>query len=208
MTDSTTPAHSNQPLLYETKIGLIFKRTLTITQEGVLWKGRLVRFNEIVSTGWGGTRHSYNGIPTGTVYEIQLDDRQKRMPMRIKTRREAVYDVIVNLIQQYAGIDILTRLLKGLQAGERYIVGSSVVCDDGIHIARKTLFKDPEMLYSPWQYVSLTRQQGLLIIGGANGGTEQLSYKENNNTHIIDYAITMAHKHELERLSDLLQPNS
>lgn len=205
MTDNTT---STSPLLYEIKIGLIFRRQLTVTQEGILWKGRLVRFNDIISTGWGGTRHYYNGIPTGTVHTIHLDDGKKRNVMTITTRRKAVYSKIVDLVWQYAGVDILTRLLTGLQSGERYVVGASMVTDDGIHITQKRLFKDPQVFFFPWHQVSLARQQGSFIIQGARGISEQLAYNDNNNTHIIDYAITMAKEHGFQRLSDLLQSAS
>lgn len=208
MTDNATPspAHATQTPIYEVKIGLIFRSTLTITQEGVRWRGRFVRFSDIVSTGWGGTRHIYNGIPTGTTYDIHLDDRQKRRPMTIRTRRKAVYSTIVDTIWQMAGIAILTRLLEGLRAGERYVVGGSMVSDEGIHISRKKLFKDPEVVFFPWRQVSVVRQQGNCIIHGERGFSECLPYNENNNTHIIDYAIEMALQNGLTRLSDMLQP--
>lgn len=206
MTDTSTSTLTvdAQPALYEAKIGLLFKRRLTITHEGIHWKGRVIRFSDVVSTGWGGTSRSYNGIPTGTVYDIHLDDRQQRTPMRIKTRQKAVYGTVTDIIWQHAGIDILTRLLTGLKSGERYVVGNAVVTDEGIHINRKKLFKAPEAFYFPWQNVQLSRYQGTLTIMGARNISQQLSYNENNNTHIIDRAITIALEHGLTRLSDML----
>lgn len=208
MTDSSISAQTSDDslTLYESKIGLIFRRTVTITHKGIHWKGRFVRFSDIASTGWGGTRHSYNGIPTGTVYDIHLDDRQKRRPMQIRTRRKSVYNTIVNAVWQHAGVTILNRLLVGLKAGEHYVVGSAKVSDEGIYIKHKKLFRDMEVRYYPWHQLTLLRQQGMLIIQGERGISEQLPYNENNNTHIIDYAIDMAQQHGLMRLSDMLPP--
>lgn len=206
MTDSniSPPTSNDSPTLYESKIGLIFRHTLTITAEGVHWKGRFMRFSDIISTGWGGTRHSYNGIPTGTVYDVHLDDKKKRRPMQIRTRRKSIYNTLVNTIWQQAGIDLLNRLLTGLKAGERYVVGTSTVSDEGIYIRHKKLFKDTEVHYYPWHQLKLLRQQGSLIIQGDRGISEHLPYNENNNTHIIDYAIDIAQQHGLIRLSDML----
>lgn len=202
MTDTSTI--DPQPVLYDAQIGLFIKRQLTITHEGIHWKGRFIRFSDVASTGWGGTSRAYNGIPTGTVYDIHLDDRRQRTPMKIKTRRKAVYDTVTDVIWQHAGIDILTRLLTGLKSGERYVVGNTVVTDEGIHISRKKLFKAPEIFYFPWQKVQLNRYQGTLTIIGARNISQQLSYNDNNNTHIIDRAITIALEHGLTRLSDML----
>ena len=207
-TSTTIPPVDAQPALYEAKIGLFIRRQLIITHEGIHWKGRFIRFSDIASTGWGGTRRSYNGIPTGTVYEIHLDDRQERTSMRIKTRRKAVYGTVTNIIWQHAGINILNRLLTGLKSGERYAVGNAMVTDEGIQINRKKLFKAPEVFYFPWQHIQLSRYQGSLIITGARGISEHLAYNENNNTHIIDRAITIALEHGLTRLSDILPSTS
>lgn len=210
MTDRAPQPSSptTQPPIYEARIGLLFRRTLILTQEGIHWKNRFVRFNDIASTGWGGTRHIYNGIPTGTVYDIHLDDRTKRVPMTIRTRRKAVYSAIVDIVWKQAGVHILARLLDGLRSGKRYAIGGSMVCDEGIQISRKKLFKDPEVAFFTWQQINVVRQQGNCIIHGSRGFSECLAYNDNNNTHVIDYAIEVARQYGLTRLSDMSQPKA
>ena len=57
-------------ITFEVDLGTIFKTKLRISPEGIEWKKRHWDLDSITRVRWGGTRHSVNGIPTGTTYSI------------------------------------------------------------------------------------------------------------------------------------------
>ena len=57
-------------ITYEADVGVMFTHKLRISPDGVQWKGSKIPLEEIKQVRWGGTRHSVNGIPTGTTYNI------------------------------------------------------------------------------------------------------------------------------------------
>ena len=55
---------------YKADVGVMFKDKLRISPDGVQWKGTKIPLEDISRVRWGGTRHSANGIPSGTTYNI------------------------------------------------------------------------------------------------------------------------------------------
>ena len=73
-------------ITYEAEIGMIFKDKLGISPEGIEWKGRRWDLNSINRIRWGGTRHSVNGIPTGTTYKIIFGNNTDSSCIELKKR--------------------------------------------------------------------------------------------------------------------------
>src|SRR3546814_10094712 len=62
-------------ITYRAEIGVMFKDTLSISPDGISWKGQSFPLDSITRVRWGGVRHSINRIPTGTTYTIAFGDR-------------------------------------------------------------------------------------------------------------------------------------
>src|SRR5690606_13364814 len=53
-------------ITYRAEIGVMFKDTLSISPQGISWKGQNFPLDSITLVRWGAVRHSVIGIPTGT----------------------------------------------------------------------------------------------------------------------------------------------
>lgn len=194
----------NTDYLYTTKVGLIFRKSLAITTDGIQWKNRFIRFNDIVATGWGGMLHIYNFIPTGTTYYISLQDDRDNYPVCITTRRKSVYKKIVKHVWDYSCSRIAISLLVGLQHGKRYRFASAVIDDQGVYLSHKRWLKSPEMFYFTWDAVDLWSSNGHLFIGQRNGIYHQLPYSTCDNAHILETMVSAAIQKGYRNLSQLL----
>src|SRR3546814_5902743 len=63
-------------ITYRAEIGVMFKDTLSISPDGISWKGQSFSLDSITRVRWGGVRHSVNGVPTGTTYTIAFGDKR------------------------------------------------------------------------------------------------------------------------------------
>ena len=197
--------HDHQDSVYTTKIGLIFRKTLTITEEGLRWKNRFIHFNDIAATGWGGLYPIYSFIPTGTIYCILLQDDRDRFPTQIVTRRKSVYKKIVEQLWEHACSRLMISLLVGLQHGKRYRFSSAVIDDRGLYISRPRLLRPSEMFYFTWDRVDLWSNNGQLFIGQRNGLFHQLPYASCDNIHLLEAMVSSAIEHGYDQLSQLLE---
>ena len=196
--------YNHQDSAYSTRVGVLFRKTLTITAQGIWWKKRFIHFNDVAATGWGGVFHSYSFIPTGTTYYITLQDDRDRYPIQIVTRRKSVYKNIIEHLWERSCSRIIVSMLVGLQHGKRYRFSTAVIDDQGIYLSHKRLFKSPEMFYFTWDNVDLWSSNGQLFIGQRNGIFHALSYQSCDNIHILETIVSEAKQQQHNRLSRLL----
>lgn len=192
-------------VVYTTRIGMIFRKTLTLTTEGLWWNNHFVHYNNITSMGWGGIAHIYSFIPTGTTYCISLQDDRDSYPMQIMTRRKSVYKQIVEQLWEHSCSRIMISLLVGLQHGKRYRFANAVIDDKGLYISRRRLLASPEMFYFTWNKVKLWSNNGQLFIGQRYGLFHQLPYASCDNVHILEMMVSSAIARGYEQLSQLLE---
>ena len=88
-------------ITYEAEIGVVSKKQLRISPDGVQWRGSKIPLEEIKRVRWGATRHSVNGIPTGTTYNIFIGGL--RGGASIQLRKQQIYSEFVDRLWKTAG---------------------------------------------------------------------------------------------------------
>ena len=192
-------------ITYEAEIGVLFKDKLRISPEGIEWKGRRWDLDSITRVRWGGTRHSVNGIPTGTTYSIIFGNNSDSSV--IELRKQDIYDNFINCLWRTVGVRLLTEYLEGLRNGRSYRFGSSLISDRGIELERKKLFSTNERVFCLWDELVIWNGAGVFCIGkkGDKKLSTAFSYKEEDNIHVLEAAIGMFWKRGGDRLSSMLE---
>ena len=191
-------------ITYEADIGKVFKHKLRISPDGVQWRGSKIPLEEIKRVRWGGTRHSMNGIPTGTNYNIFVGG--ERGGTSIELGNEHTYSEFVDRLWKAAGARLLTEMLEGLRAGKRYRFGTAVVTDHGVELERRKLFGANERAPCRWKDLVIGNRAGTFYITKKDERkvAAELPYQQMDNVHILEAAMRMFWKSASPRLSDLL----
>lgn len=191
-------------ITYEAEVGAVFKDTLRISPDGIEWKGRRWPLDSVTRVRWGATKHSVNGIPTGTFYNIVFGNDSTKETINL--RRKTTFDNFVERLWKAVGTRILTDYLAGLQAGKKYRFGSTVVSDTGMELQRTGFFSGGERVFCGWGELQIWNGPGLFCIGrkGDKKLTVGLSYQDEDNIHILEAAIRMSFKQGGNRLSTIL----
>jgi len=192
-------------ITYEAQIGLVFKDTLRISPNGIEWKGVRCSLESITGVGWGATRNSVNGIPTGTDYFISFCD--SRNVTRIQTSREQVFSSFTDKLWKAAGVRLLTEMLEGLRAGKRYQFGDAILDDLGMELTKRHTFRANEKVRANWSQLQVWSADGSCYVGVKNdkGAYLALPYQAANNAHVLEAAIRMIFKNGSDRLSSILK---
>lgn len=189
---------------YRAEIGIVLKNVLSISPEGVEWKGKRFPLEAITRFRWGGTRHSVNGIPTGTTYTIAFGDA--RSEAIVECRREEVFSAFIERLWKAVGVRLLIETLHDLQADGEWWVGGTLVRDDGITLTRHK-FWTREPVVKPWSAVRFSSERGALNIAATDDRNVSVSlpYMHTQNAHVLEHALQMARRRPgLRRLSEIL----
>jgi len=191
-------------ITYEADVGVLFKNKLRISPEGIEWKGRRWDLDSITRIRWGGTRHSVNGIPTGTTYSIVFGNSSGYSS--IELRKQDIYSNFVDRLWRAVGVRLLTEYLEGLRDGKQYRFRTTVINDQGIELERKKLFSSNERVFCRWGELVIWNGAGVFCIGKKEDKklAAAFSYQEEDNIHVLEAAIRMLWKRGGDRLSSLL----
>lgn len=193
-------------ITYRAEIGMMFKDALSISPDGVSWKGQNFPLDSITRVRWGGVSHSVNGIPTGTTYTIAFGNRGSEAVVELK--KQDVYTTFIDKLWRAVCVGLLAEMLEALKAGRDLHFGDALLHDDGITLVRRKFLGSNEKVRCSWGQVHVWSADGSFCIGAkddkkVNAG---ISYIHGANTHILEQAIRMAFKKPgMRRLSDLLQ---
>ena len=193
-------------ITYRAEIGVMFKDTLSISPDGISWKGQSFPLDSITRVRWGGVRHSVNGLPTGTTFTIAFGDR--RSEAVVELRKEDIYSKFVDKLWRGVGIRLLDEMLEALKGGRDLYFGDALLHDDGITLIKRKFLGGHEKVRCSWDQVHVWSADGSFCIGSKDDKKTNaaISYIHVENTHILEVAIRMAFKKsELQRLSELLQ---
>jgi hypothetical protein len=192
-------------ITYEADVGAIFKDKLRISPDGIEWKGRRWALDSITRVRWGGTRHSVNGLPTGTTYSIIFGNGSNYAS--IELRKEAIYSSFIDRLWRAVGVRLLTEYLEGLRDGKKYRFGSTVMSDHGMELERRKLFGSNERVFCRWGELVIWNGPGVFCIGKKDDKklAAAFSYQEEDNIHVLEAAIRMFWKRGGDRLSSLLK---
>lgn len=193
-------------ITYRAEIGVMFKDALSISPDGVSWKGQNFPLESITRVRWGGVSHSVNGIPTGTTYTIAFGNRNSEAVVEL--RKQDVYTTFIDKLWRAVCVRLLTEMLEALKDGRDLHFGDALLHDDGITLVRRKFLGSNEKVRCSWGQVHVWSADGSFCIGAkddkkVNAG---ISYIHGANTHILEQAIRMGFKKPgMRRLSDLLQ---
>lgn len=204
----TAAAHKDEwarQVTYRAEIGLIFKDALSISPEGVSWKGQTFPLDSITRVRWGSVSHSVNGIPTGTTYTIAFGNRRSEAVVELK--KQDVYSTFIDKLWRAVCVRLLTEMLEALKDGRDLHFGDALLHDDGITLVKRKFLASNEVMRCSWGQVHVWIADGSFWIGAkddkkVNAG---VSYIHGANTHVLEQAIRMGFKKPgLRRLSELL----
>lgn len=192
-------------ITYEADVGVIFKDKLRISPDGIEWKGRHWALDSITRVRWGGTRHSINGIPTGTTYSIVFGNDSNSALIELKNVN--IYNNFIDRLWKTVGVRLLSTYLKGLRDGKKYHFGSVVLSDFGVELERKKLFGSGERIFCQWTELVTWGGAGVFCIGKKDDKklAAALSYQEEDNIHVLETALRIFLKRGGDRLSSLLE---
>nr|UWJ08451.1 hypothetical protein [Proteus mirabilis] len=192
-------------ITYEAEVGAIFKDKLRISPEGIEWKGRRWDLDSITRVRWGGTKHSVNGIPTGTTYSIVFGNSSNYTSIELK--KEATYSNFIDRLWKAVGVRLLTEYLQGLREGKKYRFGSTIMSDHGMELERKKLFGSNERIFCRWSELVVWNGAGVFCIGKKDDKklAAAFSYQEEDNIHVLEAVIRMFWKQGGDRLSSLFR---
>ena len=195
-------------ITYEADIGTLFKQKLRISPEGIEWKGCQWDLDSITRVRWGGTRHSVNGIPTGTIYNVIFGDDSDYASIRLK--KEAIYSDFIDCLWRAVCVRLFSEYLNYLRDGGKIRFGSAVVTDHGLELERKRLFSSNELVFCRWCEIVMWNHAGVFYTGkkGDKKLAAAFSYQEDDNIHILEAMIRMLQKQGGNRLSSILGNNS
>jgi hypothetical protein len=192
-------------IAYDAELGLVFKDTLRLSTAGIEWKGARYPLEAVTRVGWGATKHSVNGIPTGTTYKILFGDDQTLSEVELS--HEPIFSGFVDRLWRAVGVRLVTQLLQGLRGGGRYRVGQALVDDRGVEVPKRRLFKADERVHATWDGIHVWTADGSFCIGLKDDkkAYAAIPYQEANNVHVLEPAIRAAFKKGADRLSDILE---
>lgn len=192
-------------ITYSAKIGVIFKSTLSISPQGISWKNIKFPLDSITRVRWGGTKHSYNGIPTGTIYTIAFGNQKSEAVVQLQKRD--IFNVFTEKLWPAVCVRLLGEMLETLKDGHELPFGAALLHDDGITLVKHKLLRSNERVRCAWSQVNVWSADGSFYIGARDDKNvyEGLSYIHNANTHILELAIRkVLEKPSLHTLSELL----
>ena len=197
-------AEWGREITYEANVGAIFKTKLRISPGGIEWKGRRWELDSISRIRWGGTRRYYNGIPTGTIYNISFGNG--RDGAFIELQKEEISRNFIDRLWKAVGFRLLTQYLEGLRDGGTYRFGSAVLSDHGMELERRKFLGKNEPVFCRWHELVIWNGARCFCIGKKEDKklAEEFSYQDEDNIHVLEAAIRALWKHGGDRLSGLL----
>lgn len=193
-------------ITYRAEIGVIFKDILSISPEGISWKGQNFPLDSITRVRWGGVRHSINGVPSGTTYTIAFGDKNSEAVVEL--RKDNIYSTFIDKLWKAVCVRLLGEMLEALKSGRDLDLGCALLHDDGVTLEKRKLLGANEKMRCSWSQVQIWNADGAFCIGSKDDRktSAAISYIHVANTHILEQAIRIAFKKPgIRRLSDLLQ---
>ena len=194
----------DESLAFSAEVGVVFKERLTISEAGLSWKGQTLKLEDISRLRWGGTRHSVNGIPTGTTYEIHAGGRTGYIVINL--RNEQTSSATIERLWKGVGFRIMCDWAERLKAGGQLAFPDLVVQDRQVTLTRTRLFRSDETKSLTWDKVTVYNASGSFVIAerGNTGLSAVLSYTQVDNVHVLEAMIRAFMKNKQPHLSSIL----
>jgi hypothetical protein len=191
---------------YRAEIGMVFKDTLSISPDGISWKGKTFPLDSITRVRWGGVNHSVNGIPTGSTFTIAFGNKHSEAVIELK--KKDIYSTFLDKLWRAVCVRLLGEMLEALKTGRDLYFGDALLHDDGITLVKHRFLGANEKVRCSWDQVHVWSADGSFCVAAKDNKKTNvaISYIHVANTHILEQAIRMAFKKPgMRRLSDLFQ---
>lgn len=189
-------------ITYSADVGLVFKDSLSISPAGIEWKGQRYPLESITAVRWGAVRHSVNGIPTGTEYQIALANRSGSTVINLK--KEATYTGFINALWRAVCVRLMIEMGEALKEGRSVNFGEVTVEDGSVTLVRHKLLGANERVRLSWNDVQVWNANGEFVVGSKSDKKVygSASYMNHWNTHLLDHVVRGGFKKGVSRLSD------
>lgn len=191
-------------ITYSAEVGVVFKDLLKISPNGIQWKNNTIQLESIKSIRWGATRHSLNGVPTGTTYEIHIGT-DTYSGTTINLRNGEIFSNFIDRLWRAAGVRLIVEYVHRLKKGEKITFGGAVIEDEGVVLQRHNfLSKEPVRL--TWYQVQTWTADGSFVIGAKDDKKVYvaLPYLQVENVPVLEHIISIFFKSGKSRLSSIL----
>ncbi len=181
-------ARTDSEITYETRIGILFKDTLSISRAGIQWKGKQYRLEDITWVRWGAVRKSTNGRYTGTDYTIAFGSAQQSSS--IETSKEDIYTSFTDALWKAVCVRMIGEMLIDLRGGKIITFGKVTFTNAGISLTKRR-FLSNEIGFYPWVAVGHSSKNGELEITAQyeKNTSATLSYLHTKNAHLLEALI-------------------
>lgn len=196
----------NAAITYSAEVGLIITDKLSISPSGINWKSKHFSLDEVTGVRWGSTRHSVNGIPTGTDYTIGV--RISTDAMTVSLRREATYDRFTNCLWRAVAVRLLVGSLQSLRDGSNVSFGGFTLRDNAVYLPKNGFFGKGDWEWVPLAQTVMNRGNGNLMLTYQPNRKLYLacSYKDEWNIHLLGRILTKYYETAgFSKLSDYLE---
>lgn len=193
-----------QSLKYEADLGTIFKDRVSMNSQAIEWRNQRFPLKAVTRLRWGSTRHSVNGVPTGTSHVIVVGDATSSMTIKLSST--TVFEGLTDRLWKGVGVRLLVEHLRRLREGGTIAIPGGSIRDDGAVLTRRKLFGKDEVVVVPWNGLQVWTENGNFVIVKKGEPKVQavMSYQNHDNTQVIENIIRAAFKNGMSRLSQLL----
>ena len=194
-------AEWTRAVTFSADVGLVFKDTLSISPDGVVWKGNQYPLDAITAVRWGSVRHSVNGIPTGTDYTIAFATRSNSTEISLK--KESTFSGFIEAMWRAVCVRLLIEMGEALEEGRALHFGDLLV-EDGAVTLTKHKFLANEKVRLPWSDVQVWSANGEFVVGSKSDKKTygSASYMSHWNTHLLDHVVRAGFKKGFSKLSE------
>ncbi len=189
-------------ITFSADVGLVFKDALRISPEGIEWKGTRSPLGSITAVRWGSTRHSVNGIPTGTDYQISFATRSGATVVSLK--KESTFTGFLNAVWRAVGVRLMIEMSEALKEGASLAFGDITIEDTHVTLVRRKFLASNERVRLSWSDVHVWSANGEFFVGSKNDKKtySSASYMNVWNTHLLDHLIRAGFKKGVAKVSD------
>jgi hypothetical protein len=156
-------AEWSRSITFSADVGVVFKDTLSISSNGIKWKGQRYPLESITAVRWGAVSHSVNGIPTGTNYEIAFATRSGTT--LISLRKSSTYSGFIEALWRAVCVRLMIEMSEALEAGKFLSFGDMTVEDRYVTLVKHKFLGSNQKVRLYWSDVHIWSANGELVIG-------------------------------------------
>jgi hypothetical protein len=189
-------------ITFNADVGLVFKDSLSISPEGVVWKGNRYPLDAITAVRWGSVSHSVNGIPTGTDYTIAFATRNNSTEISLK--KESTFSGFIEALWRAVCVRLMIEMSEALEEGRSLHFGDMLVEDGAVTLTKHKLLGSNEKIRLSWSDVHVWSANGEFVIGSKSDKKTygSASYMSHWNTHLLDHVVRSGFKKGISKLSE------